>query len=149
MFQCKDFGGNCPKTLHLPRECCGAPMEKRMATMAEFHKNGSKKPFLWNCAATPREEAAKRFLPQAVSYETCVRSAGSRFRGAGLTRERFLPLGQNSRRRPLKLLLAPFCQAQQRFPWPQPRSGILLAMQDLIFRPGSGGKRTPRFCLAH
>ena len=43
--------------------------------------------------------------------------------------------------------LAPFCQAQQRFPWPQTQSGILLAMQELVFRPGSGGKRTPRFCL--
>ncbi|MGM9577918.1 MAG: hypothetical protein ACI3VS_00910, partial [Evtepia sp.] len=28
-----------------------APVEIRIATMAEFHKNGSKEPFLWNCAA--------------------------------------------------------------------------------------------------
>ena len=76
-----------------------------------------------------------------------VRSAGSRFRGAGLTRERFLPLGQNSRRRPLKLLLAPFCQAQQRFPWPQPQSGILLAMQELAFRPAVGESARLAFAL--
>ena len=27
-------------------------MEIRIATMAKFHKSGSKEPFLWNCAAT-------------------------------------------------------------------------------------------------
>ena len=37
--------------MRLSRECCGAPGEIRMVTMAEFHKNGSKQPFLWNCAA--------------------------------------------------------------------------------------------------
>ena len=52
MFKCKVFGRNCPKTLHLPRERCGAPAEIRIATMAKFHKSGSKEPFLWNCAAT-------------------------------------------------------------------------------------------------
>ena len=26
-------------------------MAIRIVTMAEFHKNGSKEPFLWNCAA--------------------------------------------------------------------------------------------------
>ena len=38
--------------MRLPRECCGAPVEIRIVTMAEFHKNGSKEPFLWNCVAT-------------------------------------------------------------------------------------------------
>ena len=52
MFKCKVFGLNCPKTLHLPLERPSAPAEIRIVTMAEFHKNGSKEPFLWNCAAT-------------------------------------------------------------------------------------------------
>ena len=30
----------------------GDPVEIRITTMAEFHKSGSKEPFLWNCAAT-------------------------------------------------------------------------------------------------
>ena len=52
LLKCKGFGRNCPKTLHLPRERCGAPVEIRIETMAKFHKSGSKEPFLWNCAAT-------------------------------------------------------------------------------------------------
>ena len=52
MLKCKVFGRNCPKTLHLPRERRGAPVEIRIETMAKFHKSGSKEPFLWNCAAT-------------------------------------------------------------------------------------------------
>ena len=36
-------------------------MEIRIVTMAEFHKNGSKEPFLWNCAA-----AAARINRKAV-----------------------------------------------------------------------------------
>ena len=54
MFKCKVFGLNCPKALHLPLERPSAPAEIRIVTMAEFHKNGSKEPFLWNCAATGR-----------------------------------------------------------------------------------------------
>ena len=61
MFKCKVFGLNCPKTLHLPLERCGAPAEIRIVTMAEFHKSGSKEPFLWNCAA-----AAARINRKAV-----------------------------------------------------------------------------------
>ena len=38
--------------MRLPRERRGTPVEIRIETMAEFHKSGSKEPFLWNCAAT-------------------------------------------------------------------------------------------------
>ena len=59
--RCKVFGQFSPKTLHLPQERRSAPVEIRIVTMAEFHKNGSKEPFLWNCAA-----AAARINRKAV-----------------------------------------------------------------------------------
>ena len=40
------------KTLHLPPERRGAPVEIRIVTMAGFHKNASFEAFLWNCAVT-------------------------------------------------------------------------------------------------
>ena len=52
MFECKVFGLNCLKTLHLPLVRRSAPVEIRIVTMAEFHKSGPFEPFLWNCAAT-------------------------------------------------------------------------------------------------
>ncbi|MDY3985805.1 hypothetical protein [Dysosmobacter sp.] len=61
LFKCKVFGVNCPKTLHLPLERRGAPVEIRIVTMAEFHKTGFFEPFLWNCAA-----AAARINRKAV-----------------------------------------------------------------------------------
>lgn len=61
LFKCKAFGLNCPKALHLPLERRSAPVEIRIVTMAEFHKNGLKELFLWNCAA-----AAARINRKAV-----------------------------------------------------------------------------------
>ena len=52
LFECKVFGLNCLKTLHLPLVRRSAPVEIRIVTMAEFHKSGLSEPFLWNCAAT-------------------------------------------------------------------------------------------------
>ena len=40
LFKCKVFGLNCSKTLHLPPDRRGAPVEIRIVTMSEFHKNG-------------------------------------------------------------------------------------------------------------
>ena len=53
------------------RECCGAPVEIRIVTMAEFHKNGSKQPFLWNCAAT----AARRNRKAVSSVDIKIKAA--------------------------------------------------------------------------
>ena len=57
--QVQGFWTNLSKPLHLPRERCGAPVEIRIATMAAFHKSGSKEPFLWNCAATAAQRNRK------------------------------------------------------------------------------------------
>ena len=46
------FGLNCLKILNLPLVRRSAPVEIRIVTMAEFHKNGLFEPLLWNCAAT-------------------------------------------------------------------------------------------------
>ena len=48
---CKDFGQNCPKSLHLPPERLSVPAEKRIVTMSKFRKNSSFWLFLRNCAA--------------------------------------------------------------------------------------------------
>ena len=37
---CKVFANNQAKTLHLPLAWCSTPMEIRIVTMSEFHKNG-------------------------------------------------------------------------------------------------------------
>ena len=52
LFGGKAFGLNCLKTLHLPSVASSAPVEIRIVTMAEFHKNGLFESLLWNCAAT-------------------------------------------------------------------------------------------------
>ena len=52
LLGCKVFGLNCLKTLRLPLVRRSAPVEIRIVTMAEFHKNGLFEPLLWNCAAT-------------------------------------------------------------------------------------------------
>ena len=62
LFGCKGFELNCPKPLHLPLERRGASMEIHIATMAGFHKNGSKEPFLWNRAVTARANKPQRGL---------------------------------------------------------------------------------------
>ena len=49
IFRSKSMG-----TIYRARERCGAPVEIRMAAMAEFRKSGAKEPFLWNCAAAAR-----------------------------------------------------------------------------------------------
>ena len=51
LFRCKVFAPTGVKTLHIPLAQSAAPMEIHIAAMAEFHKNGLKEPFLWNCAA--------------------------------------------------------------------------------------------------
>ena len=56
-----------------------------MAAMAQFHKSGSKELFYGIAGAPPREETAKRFLPQAVLqmrrkialYENLIKSLKS------------------------------------------------------------------------
>lgn len=70
MFKCKVFGLNCPKTLHLPLERRGAPVEIRIVTMAEFHKNGSFELFLWNCAAAAARINRKAVYSVDIIYYT-------------------------------------------------------------------------------
>ena len=67
------FWTNLSKPLHLPWERCGAPVEIRMAAMAEFHKSGAKEPFLWNCAA-----AARRNRKAVSSAGIIIRSFGGK-----------------------------------------------------------------------
>ncbi|WP_320843177.1 hypothetical protein [Evtepia sp.] len=50
--QVQGFWTKSSKPLHLSLERRGAPVKIRIAIMSGFHKNSSKKPFLWNCAAT-------------------------------------------------------------------------------------------------
>ena len=51
LCSCKVFVAKAAKALHLPSARFDAPMEIRIVTMSEFHTNGYKAPFVWNCAA--------------------------------------------------------------------------------------------------
>ena len=63
IFRSKSMG-----TIYRARERCGAPVEIRMAAMAEFRKSGAKEPFLWNCAA-----AARRNRKAGYSYSFLIK----------------------------------------------------------------------------
>ncbi|MGN8874613.1 hypothetical protein [Pseudoflavonifractor sp. HCP28S3_F10] len=47
----------------------GAPVEIRIVTMAEFHKNGPFEPFLWNCAAAAARINRKAVYSVDISYD--------------------------------------------------------------------------------
>ena len=83
IFRSKSMG-----TVYRARERCGAPVEIRMAAMAELHKSGAKEPVSWSCAAA----AARRNRKAVSSADSMIAQSGEngkeQFEGTAGTRLR-------------------------------------------------------------